>query len=127
MVAVEKGNHDWANVRHIDEMGKKFIQEIEQFFVNVHKLRGRKYRILDVEGPNQAMNAIQLGIKADRRPTRMLKELLLRMMFDGGLFVGLFACLGAVPKTLDLHKSLIDDLVVRVIGFAFYAGAALSL
>jgi inorganic pyrophosphatase len=54
IVAVEKGNHDWADIQHIDDMGKKFIKEIEQFFVNFHKLKGRKYRILDVKGPNQA-------------------------------------------------------------------------
>jgi inorganic pyrophosphatase len=67
VVAVEKGNHDWANVQHIDDMGKKFIKEIEQFFVNFHKLKGRKYRILDVKGPNQAMNAIKQGLKAAKK------------------------------------------------------------
>jgi inorganic pyrophosphatase len=67
VVVVEKGNHDWGDVQHIDDMGKKFIKEIEQFFVNFHKLKGRKYRILDVKGPNQAMNAIRQGMKAAKK------------------------------------------------------------
>ncbi len=67
VVAVEKGNHDWADIRHIDDMGKKFVTEIEQFFVNFHKLKGRKYRILGVKGPKQAMDAIKQGIKAAKK------------------------------------------------------------
>jgi inorganic pyrophosphatase len=67
LVAVEKGNHAWANVKHIDDMGKKFVKELEDFFVNFHKLKGHKYRILDVKGPRQALKSIQQGLKVAKR------------------------------------------------------------
>jgi inorganic pyrophosphatase len=67
LVAVENGNHAWANVKHIDDMGKKFVKELEDFFVNFHKLKGRKYRILDVKGPRQALKSIRQGLKVAKR------------------------------------------------------------
>jgi inorganic pyrophosphatase len=67
LVAAEKGNHAWTNVKHIDDMGKKFVKELEEFFVDFHKLKGHKYRILDVKGPKQALKSIHLGLKAAKR------------------------------------------------------------
>ena len=67
LVAVEKGNHTWSNVKRIDDMGKKFIKELGDFFVNFHKLKGRKYRILDVKGPKQAYRSVEKGLKAARK------------------------------------------------------------
>ena len=64
VVAVEQGNHSYAHIRHIDELGKKFVNELEEFFVNYHALEGKKYRILDVKGPSEAYRRLKDGIKA---------------------------------------------------------------
>lgn len=34
LVAVEEGNHSWAAIKHIDDLGKSFVRELEEFFVN---------------------------------------------------------------------------------------------
>src|ERR1700692_3514246 len=52
IVAVEKENHSYAHIKHVRDLGKKFVRELEEFFVNYHELMGKKYRILDVKGPN---------------------------------------------------------------------------
>jgi inorganic pyrophosphatase len=63
IVAVEKENHSYAHVKHIKHLGKEFVEELEEFFVNYHELSGKQYRILDVRGPNEAERRIRDGMR----------------------------------------------------------------
>jgi inorganic pyrophosphatase len=67
VVAVEDANHAWADIKHIDDLGKKFIKELEEFFVNYHRLQGKKYRIIDVKGPKAALKSVRKGLKAAKQ------------------------------------------------------------
>lgn len=67
VIAIEEANHSYAHVRHVKELGKKFVKELEEFFVNYHELQGDKYRILDVKGPAEARRRIDDGITNLRR------------------------------------------------------------
>jgi inorganic pyrophosphatase len=42
IVAVEEQNHSYAHVKHVDDLGKKFVRELEEFFVNYHELTGKE-------------------------------------------------------------------------------------
>jgi inorganic pyrophosphatase len=64
IVAVDVENHQWAHIEHVDDLGKQFVRELEEFFVNFHKLMGKKYRVLDVRGPGQARRCLEAGQKA---------------------------------------------------------------
>ncbi len=66
IIAIEEGNHSYAHIHHVKELGKKFLRELEESFVNYHCLDGEKYRILDAKGPGEARRRIQDGIKAAR-------------------------------------------------------------
>jgi inorganic pyrophosphatase len=70
IVAVEEQNHSYAHVKHVQDLGKKFVRELEDFFVNYHRLVGKKYEILDVKGPREARRRIKDGMKAIRRKPR---------------------------------------------------------
>lgn len=59
VVAVENGNHSYAHVKHIDDLGKPFEREIEAFFVNYHRLSSKQYRILGLKGPSAAQRCIE--------------------------------------------------------------------
>jgi inorganic pyrophosphatase len=63
IVAVEQDAHSWADIRNIDDLGKEFCRELEEFFVNYHKLSGEKYRVLGVKGPNQARRLVKSGMR----------------------------------------------------------------
>jgi inorganic pyrophosphatase len=67
LVAVEIENHMWAHVKHLDDLGKTFVRELEDFFVNYHGLDGKKYRIIDKKGPGGARKCLQQGLKAYRK------------------------------------------------------------
>ena len=67
IIAIEEANHSYAHIRHAKELGKKFVKELEEFFVNYHDLEGEKYRIIDVKGPGEAHRRIEDGIKNLRR------------------------------------------------------------
>ena len=54
IVAVERENHSFADIKHIDDLGKQFLRELEEFFVNYHELSGKKYRVINVRGPRQS-------------------------------------------------------------------------
>src|SRR5579862_5161484 len=67
IIAIEEANHSYAHVHHVKELGKKFVKELEEFFVNYHDLQGDKYRILDVKGPAEARRRIADGMKGVRK------------------------------------------------------------
>jgi len=67
VVAVESANHQWEHIDHIDNLGKQFVKELEEFFVNYHDLSGEKYRILDVKGPRAAAKRIDDGIRGFKK------------------------------------------------------------
>jgi inorganic pyrophosphatase len=67
VVAVEKDNHSWADIKVIDDLGKQFLRELELFFENYHELSGNQYHVINVKGPKQARKCIENGIRAARR------------------------------------------------------------
>jgi inorganic pyrophosphatase len=67
IVAVEQENHSYAYVRRVDDLGKKFVRELEEFFVNYHKMLGKTYSIVGVKGPGAARRRIKNGMRASAR------------------------------------------------------------
>ena len=64
VVAIELMNHTYAHVKHVDDLGKTFVRELEEFFINYHELSGKQYRVLDVRGPGEARRRIKDGMRA---------------------------------------------------------------
>jgi inorganic pyrophosphatase len=67
IVAVEQDNHSFADIQHIKDLGKAFLEELEEFFVNYHALSGEKYRILGAKGPGEARKRLKSGIGAFKK------------------------------------------------------------
>lgn len=64
LVAVAAPSHSYANVKKLDDLPKRWIQELESFFVNYHNLEGKKYRLLGCKGADAAMRLIEKARKA---------------------------------------------------------------
>jgi inorganic pyrophosphatase len=67
VIAVQIGTHSWDDIRHIDDVGKKFCKELEEFFVNYHDLTGKEYRILGLKGPGAAKRSIEKGMRTAKK------------------------------------------------------------
>ncbi len=66
LVAVENGNHSYSHIQRIDELGQKFEKELEEFFVNYHRLGGKDYRILGLKGPAAGRRCVKQARKRAR-------------------------------------------------------------
>jgi inorganic pyrophosphatase len=66
VIAIENANHSYARVTHVDDLGKEFEKELEEFFVNYHRLSGKSYKILSVKGPRAGYRAVKDAQKAAR-------------------------------------------------------------
>jgi inorganic pyrophosphatase len=63
IVAVENDAHSWADVRTVADLGKQFVRELENFFVDYHKLSGEQYRVLGLKGPDQVRKLMKAGMR----------------------------------------------------------------
>jgi inorganic pyrophosphatase len=64
VLAVESNSHLYSEVKHADDLPKQLQRELAEFFVNYHRLEGRKFRVLGIKGPQDAMRCIDSGGKA---------------------------------------------------------------
>lgn len=67
LVCVEQGTHSYTHVKHVDDLGKAFCKELEEFFVNYHGLGGKRYRVLAIKGPAEARRQVKACRKTARR------------------------------------------------------------
>ena len=58
LVAVAETAHIYANLKILKDLPTQSLKEIEEFFVNYHRLQGKKYKLLGCKGENTAMKLI---------------------------------------------------------------------
>ena len=63
IIAVENDAHSWADIKTVDDLGKQFVRELEEFFVDYHKLSGEQYRVLGLKGRNQARKLVKSSMR----------------------------------------------------------------
>ncbi len=59
IVAVADANHMYADIKKLDDLPKPFVNELQQFFVNYHKLEGKEYKLLGCHGIATAQKLIE--------------------------------------------------------------------
>ena len=64
LVAVADANHMYAMVRKLKDLPKQFLRELEDFFVNYHRLQGKEYKLLGCKGIAEAEALIQKAKRA---------------------------------------------------------------
>ncbi len=63
IIAIQKDAHSWAEVKKLEDLGKEFCRELEEFFVNYHKLSGEQFRVLGMKGPDIARKLVKAGLR----------------------------------------------------------------
>jgi inorganic pyrophosphatase len=64
LLAVAEANHQYADIKKIDDLPGQFLHELEQFFVNYHKQEGKEYRLLGCKGASAARKLIDVARRA---------------------------------------------------------------
>ncbi|MGA8530752.1 MAG: inorganic diphosphatase [Acidobacteriaceae bacterium] len=59
LVAVADASHSYANIRRLKDLPRKWVKELEDFFVNYHSLEGKEYRLLGCHGAQTAARLVQ--------------------------------------------------------------------
>jgi inorganic pyrophosphatase len=63
IIAIEQANHSFADIKVLDDLGNKFCDELQEFFVNYHRLEGKEFRVLARRGPGEARKLIKAAMK----------------------------------------------------------------
>jgi Inorganic pyrophosphatase len=64
LLAVADANHQYANIKRLDDLPKKFLKELEDFFVNYHRLEGKEYKLLGCKSSAAALALFKKAQKA---------------------------------------------------------------
>jgi inorganic pyrophosphatase len=64
LVAIAEANHMYSNIKKLKDLPKKTIRELQDFFVNYHRLEGKEYKLLGCKGKSAAMTLIKKARKA---------------------------------------------------------------
>jgi inorganic pyrophosphatase len=64
LVAVAEANHMYANIKKLDDLPRHFLKELEDFFVNYHRLEGKAYKLLGCKQADAARRLIKQAQKA---------------------------------------------------------------
>jgi inorganic pyrophosphatase len=64
LVAVAEVNHMYANIRRLKDLPGRWLDEVQDFFVNYHGLERKKYKLLGCKGQEVAFGLIKKAREA---------------------------------------------------------------
>ncbi len=64
LIAVATHAHIHGEVKSLDELPNKVVDEIEHFFISYNQMRGTRFKPLGRHGPKRAMKLVDQGRKA---------------------------------------------------------------
>jgi inorganic pyrophosphatase len=68
LIAVAETAHMYGHLKKLKDVPEQTLLEIEDFFVNYHKLQGKKFKVLGRKGPKTAFDLIAKGGKGLKPP-----------------------------------------------------------
>jgi inorganic pyrophosphatase len=63
IIVVEQDAHRFGSIGSVDDLGKQFRKELEEFFVNYHRLSQEEYKVLRMAGPSRARRLVKSCIQ----------------------------------------------------------------
>jgi len=67
LLAVAAHSYSHEDIKSIDEIQISLLEQIEDFFINYNKARGKKFKVKHCGGPKRAMEVLEQGMKAFKR------------------------------------------------------------
>jgi inorganic pyrophosphatase len=66
-VAVHSYTH--GHIKTISDISKSILDQVQEFFITYNKSRGKKFKVLGVHGPKQALKLLESGAEAYDKET----------------------------------------------------------
>src|ERR1700674_300825 len=63
LIAVAAHSRDYSDVNNLKDLNDNMLYEIEQFFLNYNKEKGKKFKILGHKGPREALKLLKKSLK----------------------------------------------------------------
>jgi inorganic pyrophosphatase len=63
LIAVAAHSRDYSEVCDLDDLNQNMLKEIQEFFVNYNKERGKRFRVLRMRGPRQALKLMKKSLR----------------------------------------------------------------
>ena len=63
LMAVATCNHDYSDLKNISDMNETLLKDVEEFFVNYHRLTGKKFKVIGTGGPKKARKLLGKSLK----------------------------------------------------------------
>ena len=63
LIAVAAQSYEYSEIGTIDDLDKHVLKQIEQFFINYNKEKGKKFRVLQMRGPKQALKLLKKSLR----------------------------------------------------------------
>jgi inorganic pyrophosphatase len=64
LLAVAVANHTYAYLKKLKDLPGQMLRELQDFFVNYHRLEGKEYKLLGCKGTQAALTLIKKAKKA---------------------------------------------------------------
>lgn len=62
LIAVAAHSRDYSEVKSLDDLNANMLKEIEQFFITYNKEKGKKFKVLRMRGPGQALKLVKKSL-----------------------------------------------------------------
>jgi len=62
LIAVAAESRDYSDAKSLKDLNSNMLKEIEQFFVTYNKEKGKKFKVLRMRGPKQALKLVKKSL-----------------------------------------------------------------
>jgi len=62
LIAVAAQSRDYSEVKGLGDLNSNMLKEIEQFFITYNKEKGKKFKVLRMRGPGQALKMVKKSL-----------------------------------------------------------------
>lgn len=67
LLAVAEASHRYMDIKSFHDLPGRFMNELEEFFVNYHRLQGREYKLLGCKDAEEAAQLIKQARRAEAK------------------------------------------------------------
>ena len=63
LIAVAAHSRDYSDAKNLNDLNSNMLKEIEQFFITYNQEKGKKFKVLRMRGPKQALKLVQKRLR----------------------------------------------------------------